>query len=492
MNMKQYLACDLGAESGRVMLGELENGKVRLHELHRFPSAAVRIAGGLRWDVLRIHEELVEGLRKAGKLGVKASGVSTDSWGVDYVLLKAGEPCLAAPYHYRDARTDDGFQKVFAKVDAETIFDETGIQFMTLNTIFQLNDDVERRKALLEFSDGFLNIADAINFYFSGVGRAEESLASTTQLYNPRNRQWSSVLTEKLEIPAKIFPEIVPSGTVLGPLLPELVETTGLKDCQVIASCSHDTAAAIAAIPASPEPGWAYLSSGTWSLLGIESPMPVINAKSRELNFTNEAGYGGTTRFLKNIIGLWIIQECRREWAREGRELDYNEITVMAEQAEPLRSLIYPNSPRFNKPGGMPARVAEYCRETGQPVPETPGAFVRCVLESLALLYRQTISELEAASGQTINRLHIVGGGSRNRLLNQFSANATRLPVFSGPVEATAIGNILIQALALGDLKSLAELRGVVAESFPPEKFVPQDGEIWESAFEKFRSLPIE
>jgi rhamnulokinase len=299
------------------------------------------------------------------------------------------------------------------------------------------------------------------------------------------------LIAEAIGLKTSLFPEIVPSGTRLGSLLPEVASETGLSGVEVIATCSHDTGAAVAAVPAEGK-GWAYLSSGTWSLLGIESPSPVINEISRTLNFTNEVGYGGTTRFLKNIVGLWIIQECRRTWAAEGHEYDYNELTRMASQAGPLTSLIYPNAPRFGKPGTMPQKIADYCRETGQPVPTQPGEFVRCAIDSLALLYRQTLEELLSATGAVVDRIHIVGGGSRNDLLNQAAADATGRKVLAGPVEATAIGNVLIQALALGHLSSLAELRKVVAESHTPSVFEPSRAPAWETAYQKFSSLPRE
>lgn len=492
MTATHYLACDLGAESGRVMLGTLEAGRISLRELHRFPSAVVRVSGTLRWDVLAIYQEILRGLCVAGSEGIPVVGVSADSWGVDYVLLKAGEPFLGVPFHYRDARTDDGFERVFRKVSRGDIFARTGIQFMTLNTLYQLNDDVEKRPELLAVADGFLNIADYFNYLLSGVPRAEVSLASTTQMYDPRARQWAGDIARAVGFECELFPELVSSGTVLGPLSPGVVEEVGLAAARVVATCSHDTAAAVAAVPAEGE-GWAYLSSGTWSLLGVELPEPLMTGESERLNFTNEVGYGGRIRFLKNIVGLWVVQECRRAWAAEGREFDYGELAGLAADARPLRSLIQPVAARFSKPGNMPEKIASYCRETTQPVPETPGEFVRCALESLALLYGQTLRELRMVTGREIQRLHIVGGGSRNALLNQLAADATGLTVRAGPVEATALGNVLIQAIALGHLKSLEDLRRVVRDSFDPQVFAPApaDAGRWEEADARFSALPI-
>jgi rhamnulokinase len=486
MNPKYYIACDLGAESGRVMLGRLEEGRLTLEEMHRFPSAAVRVLGSLRWDVLRIFEELKTGLRNIGGRHLPVVSMSVDSWGVDYVLINAVHPMLSPPFHYRDARTESTYQKVREELGSELIFAETGIQFMTINTIYHLASDLEKSRALLDVADCFLTIGDYFNYLFSGVPRVDESNASTTQLYNPRTRSWSQVLIERCGFPPKIFPQLVAPGTVLGPLLPEVAFETGLSELQVVATCSHDTGAAVAAVPAEGEEDWAYLSSGTWSLLGLELPQPLISEKVREHNFTNEAGYGGTTRFLKNIVGLWILQESRREWVRQGLELDYAALTREAESAEPFRSLIDPRAARFSKPGEMPQKIAAFCSETGQPVPEKPGQFVRCIYESLALLYRGTLEEIEQLTGRTIRRLHIVGGGSQSALLNQFAASATGRQVVAGPAEATAIGNVLLQATALGHLDSLAALRQLVRHSFALQTFEPIAPEIWRAAYQRF------
>jgi rhamnulokinase len=486
MNPKHYIACDLGAESGRVMLGRLEGSRLTLEEIHRFPSAAVRVLGSLRWDVLHIFEELKTGLRNVAQRRVPVASLSVDSWGVDYVLLNAVHPMLSPPFHYRDARTEDTYDRVREKVGAELIFAETGIQFMPINTIYHLVSDAEKSPALLEVADCFLTIGDYFNYLFSGMPRVDESNASTTQLYNPRTRSWSRELIKRCGFPSKIFPQLVPPGTVLGSLLPEVAAETGLNELQVVTTCSHDTGAAVAAVPAQEGENWAYLSSGTWSLLGLELPQPLISAKVRERNFTNEAGYGGTTRFLKNIVGLWILQESRREWARQGRELDYETLTREADDAEAFRSLIDPRATRFLKPGEMPQKIGAFCSETGQPAPDTPGQFVRCIFESLALLYRVTLEELEQLTGRTIRRLHIVGGGSQSGLLNQFAASATQRSVIAGPAEATAIGNVLLQAITLGRLESLAALRQVVRDSFDLKTFEPIAPETWGGAYQRF------
>ena len=485
MSVHHYIACDLGAESGRVMLGTLADGKLALEEIHRFTNGPVRIQGTLRWDLLRLFDELKAGVRKIAARGIKPIGLSCDSWGVDYVWLKNGEPFLTPSFHYRDpARNEGALERAFAVVPAHTIFAETGIQFMTINTLYQLHDDLQRRPWVFKCADRFLPVGDYLNFLFSGVAKSEESLASTTQLYNPRKHRWSKDLMRGFKFAKKAFPEVVPSGTVLGPVLPEL----GLTGTQVVASCSHDTGGAVAAVPAEGK-GWAYLSSGTWSLLGVELKKPIINDQSRECNFTNELGFGGRIRFLKNIVGLWIQQECRRTWQEAGREFSYEQLSDLAARAEPHRAFINPGQDSFAKPGNMPQKIVDYCRANGQEPPINEGAFIRCILESLALLYRKTLDQLEDVTGKPITTLHIVGGGSQNRLLDQLSANATGRTVVAGPAEATATGNVLIQAVALGHLKDLDELRSIVRTSFDVTTFKPQDAEAWTRAYERFQKL---
>ena len=490
MGTYHYVAVDLGAESGRVILGTLSGGRAAIEEIHRFPNGPVNVCGSMRWDLLRLFDEIKAGLRKVAARGEHISSLSTDSWGVDYVLLSGKEPMLGAPYHYRDARTDGALKKAFKTVPAEKIFAETGIQFMQINTLYQFIADRKQRPELQNFAGQFLTIGDYINFLLCGKRKVDASLASTTQMYNPRTRKWSQALIKGFGLPKHIFPPIVPCGAKLGPVLPAIASETGLKDVQVVASCSHDTGAAVAAVPAEGR-DWAFLSSGTWSLLGIESPEPIITELSRQHNFTNEVGYGNSVRFLKNIIGLWVVQECRREWAKAGQEYSYEQLTRLAEEAAPLKRFINPAAARFGKPGGMPEKVASYCRESGQAPPQNPGEIVRCTLESLAMLYDKTVKEITTVTGQTIARLHIVGGGTKNALLNQMAADATQLPVHTGPVEATAIGNILIQALALGHLPSLAALRQVVRDSFPVTVYQPKDASAWQEAKGRFVKLAV-
>ena len=481
-----YLAIDLGAESGRVMLGTLDGAKISLEELHRFPNTPVKADGALTWNITALFDEVKAGLRLAAARRLPIASLSTDSWGVDYMLFDGAGELMEPTFHYRDARTARGVEVAKSRVDWKMIFDETGIQFMPLNTLFQLAAESPER---LGRAAQMLTIADAFNFLLCGVARVDASNASTTQLYNPRTQAWSKKLIHALGLPERLFPSIIPCGTRLGPLTPALSRESSLPAIEVVASCSHDTAAAVAAVPAlaSPRtqdprpqaPSWAYLSSGTWSLLGAELPSPVISEACREMNFTNEIGFGGTVRLLKNIIGLWLVQECRREWEQAGRPFDYATLARFAEAAPPFVSLINPADARFIAPGDMPQKIAAFCRESGQPAPATPGATIRCVLESLALLYRRTLRQLEQLLGNQFERLHIVGGGSRNALLNQFTANALQIPVLAGPVEATALGNVLVQAIALGHLPSLAEARKVVRTCFEVTTFLPKEAAEW-------------
>jgi rhamnulokinase len=470
--MNAYLAVDLGAESGRVMLGALAGGRLTLEEIHRFPNRSLTEGGHLHWDLPHLLGEIFAGLEKAAARGVPVAGISADSWGVDYVLLDSKGQALGNPYCYRNAWTQAAVERLFQKMPFAEIYAETGIQFMVLNTIYHFEAQQHADPSVFARADHFLNIADFINAQLCGVEAVEQSMASTTQLYNPHTQNWSDKLATILGVKKSLFPRIVPSGTVLGPVTGKLASLPAMAQAKVVATCSHDTGAAVAAVPATGD-DWAYLSSGTWSLLGAELREPVITDAAREAGFTNEVGLGGTIRFLKNIAGLWLLQECRRAWESAGQKFSYEELTQLATANGPAVAHLDLRDSRFVTPGDMPGKIATFCRETGQPVPATPGAFTRTILESLALAYAQTLRDLERVTGRKIERLHIVGGGSRSGLLNQLTAEAVGIRVITGPVEATAIGNILIQALALGELKSEAELRRLVETSFPTQTFEP-------------------
>jgi len=480
-----YLACDLGADSGRLMLGTLDNGKIAVEELHRFPNGPVKTSGALHWNIDGLFAELKNGLKKAAARQLPIASISSDSWGVDYVLLDERGLVMQPVWCYRDSRTAYGVENVRAKVDWPTTYAETGIQFMGLNTIYQLAAEPPERLARAK---QLLLIGNAFNYFCSGVARNEISLASTTQLYNPQTKTWSKRLLDALKLREDLFAPICPSGTRLGPMKKNLATETGLPQIEVIASCSHDTGAAVAAVPASGA-NWAYLSSGTWSLMGVEWPQPVINDQARSLQFTNEIGYGGSVRLLKNIVGLWIVQECRRQWAKEGKKYDFAMLEKLAADAPPFVSLFNPDDPRFLSPDDMPRKIAEFCEETGQPAPANHGACMRCIYESHALFYRVVARRLERLTGKKIERLHIVGGGSQAATLNQCAANALKIPVIVGPTECTALGNILVQAIALGHLPSLAAAREVVRNSFELKTVTPRDAAQWDAAAVRFEKL---
>ena len=481
----RYLAVDLGAESGRVMLGTLEDGRISLEELSRFSNTPIREGDAMYWNIPALLDGIREGLARAGALGQAITSVSADAWGVDYVLLDEAGEIMEPVFHYRHPRTAEGEKRVLAKVDWPTLFDESGVQYMLLNTSIQLGSEEPQRLAKAKT---ILTIADAFNYLLSGVGRIEVSMASTTQLYNPRLAKWSDRLIQALELPASIFPKVAQPATTLGPLKPDLAEESGLAGLNVVASLSHDTACAVAACPTQSE-RWAYISSGTWSLMGLELPEPIVTDACRELNFTNEIGYGGSVRLLKNIIGLWLVQECRRAWVAEGNDYSYAKLEELAAAAEPHHSVLNPSDPRFLAPDNMPQRIAETCRETGQPVPETPGAILRCALESLALLYARTLREAEKLVGWQAEKLHIVGGGSRNALLNQLTADTANIEVVAGPTEATASGNVLVQAIAAGAVSSLTEARQIVRNSFDTETFEPNPTPEMEAIRARFDQL---
>jgi rhamnulokinase len=475
-----YVACDFGAESGRVMIGDLFRGKLTLSEVHRFTNTPIKDKTSLCWDIPRLFQELMTGLQKVALREDPIAGISCDSWGVDYLLFQADGSLITPSFHYRDPRGESGMKSFLAQVPWETVYAETGIQKMPLNTLFQLAAENPKR---LREARYLLSIADGFNYLLSNVAKFEVSAASTTQLYNPTERTWSNRLLQPLRLSQQLLPPIVPSGTVLGPLRADLAQQRGFESTRVIASCSHDTGAAVAALPANGE-NWAFLSSGTWSLMGVELREPMMSETARSMNFTNEIGYGHSVRLLKNIAGLWIVQECRRHWAEREQELDYEVMTHLAGAATPFQSLINPADPRFLSPGDMPQKVADFCKETGQPVPRKPGDVIRCVLESLALFYRHTLRQIEQLTGRKIEKLYVVGGGTKNTLLNHFTANALQIPLVIGPSEATSIGNILVQAIALGHLKSLEEARRVVLDSFACEIIQPHAA-AWEAAFDR-------
>jgi len=485
----KFLAFDFGAESGRAILGELAGSRIRLEEIHRFPNHPVKVLGHLYWNLLYLFDELKQGLIKASRSGHKnLAGIGVDTWGVDFGLVGKRNQILGNPFCYRDLRTKGMVEKACQLIPREELYYYTGIQFMPLNTIFQLLSMVETTEYLLDVTEKILFMPDLFNFLLTGEMLSEYTIASTSQLLNATRRTWEPVIFKRLNLPFQLMAPLIEPGTVIGQILPEIAEETGLQPVEVVAPACHDTASAVAAVPVQ-SPRWAYLSSGTWSLLGIEVREPIINKKSLQYNFTNEGGVKGTIRFLHNTMGLWLLQRCLAKWNRAGANLTYAEVTKLAEKAPPFKCLIDVDDLIFLNPPDMPRAIVEFCRKTGQPSPQNKGEFTRCILESLALKYRYVLEKITEVSGEPIEILHIIGGGSQNEVLNQFTANATGVEVVAGPVEATALGNIIIQAIARKELTSLEEGRELIALSFPLKRYEPRERSVWEDVYQKTRSL---
>lgn len=495
MSEQVFLAVDLGAESGRVMAGLWDGNQMRLEPLHRFPNQPVEIGESLHWDAPRLWLEIQNGLAAAARrFGKGIVSVGVDTWGVDFVLLSKSLEMLGLPHHYRDGRTTGIMAEACRRIRREEIFSETGLQFMEINTLYQLLALHKKSPELLAAADSLLMVPDYLHWCLSGEQVCEFTNATTTQFLHPINRSWSRGLLEKFGLPTQMLREVVTPGTRIGWLRSGVAEKTGLGQVAVIAPASHDTASAVAAVPTTQtgRANWAYLSSGTWSLMGLELQNAQLSPRALELNVTNEGGVDGTYRLLKNIMGLWLVQQCKRSFERcGGKELDYSGLVKLAEQVPRLQSFIDPNDQRFLNPPDMPRAIQEFCRETGQPVPESEGALVRCALESLALEYRRVLGALEEIGGSRVETIHIVGGGSRNHLLNEFTADACERTVLAGPVEATALGNLLVQARACGEIGTLAELRSIVCRSSELRRFEPQapNAVAWKEARGRFSKL---
>ncbi len=487
---KNYIGFDLGAESGRCVVGSFEKNTLRLTEVHRFSTPNLSFRGHLFWDVLAIVREIETGLRKAVRqFGPNFEGISVDTWGVDYVLLDADDRVLGYPYHYSDSRTDGMIEKALRKIAKTALYGKTGTQFAPFNTLYQLLAEQARKTNWLRVAHRLLLMPDFLLFVLSGVQRAEYTIVSTTNLSDPQKRTWAWELIDLFEFPREIFPDIVEAGTVLGPVEENIARRTGLNPAvPVIASASHDTAAAVVSVPAAGG-NWAFLSSGTWSLMGVERKDPILTEEALGYNFTNEGGVNSTVRFLKNIMGLWPVQECRRFWLEEGEEHSYEELKQMAAGAGFAGAWIDVDDLRFLRAGQMPRKIADFLRETGQPVRNDKGWLIRVVLESLAFKYRITLQELERVTGQKIDVLHAVGGGIQNDLLNQLTADAIGRPVVTGPVEGTIVGNLGVQALAKGDLASLQALRELVRNSFSLQTVAPKNSDYFDRNEAKFRKL---
>ncbi len=491
MSEKVYLGVDLGAESGRVMAGCWDGRRMRLEELHRFPNGPVAIADSLRWDILRLWNEIQTGLGAAAKrFGKSVVSVGVDTWGVDFVVLSKTGELLGQPYNYRDARTRGMIDEAGRRVPRPEIFAATGVEFMELNSLYQLLALKKNSPEILAAAETFLNTPDYLNWCLCGEKASEFSIATTTQCFNPAKRDWAFDMLAKFDLSAKIFQRIVAPGTKLGGLRASVAEKTGLSGVSVVTPAEHDTGSAVAAVPTAHtgRANWAYLSSGTWSLLGVEVKDALVSPRTLELTMTNEGGVDFTYRLLKNIMGLWLVQQCKRAFEARGRTMDYGELAQLASEAPALRSIVDPNDARFLNPPDMPGAIQSFCKETGQAAPETEGALARCALESLALKYQATLGGIEELTGQKVEVIHVVGGGSQNNLLNRLTADACNRPVFAGPVEATALGNVLVQARADGEIKNLSELRASVRNSCDLREFTPdaKASAQWEEARRKF------
>jgi rhamnulokinase len=479
---KPYLAFDFGAESGRAVLAHLQSGILTTEEVHRFPNEPVEYGGSLHWDVARLWFEVRKALSRLSE--VELAGIGVDAWGVDYALLGEGGELLENPYHYRDRRTEGVMEEVLAKVGREDIYRATGIQFMPINTLYQLFAARRQTPKLLDAAKYLLTIPDLFNYWLTGNAVCEFTNATTTQMVDPVKRNWAVGLMQRLELPAYLPAPLVEPGSILGTLLPDIEGATSLAGTCVIAPACHDTGSAVAAISA--RDGTAFLSSGTWSLLGTELDSPVITPDALRLNFTNEGGVNGTTRLLKNVMGLWMLQGCRQSWTAHGRDYDYRELIELAAREKPFGHLVDPDDESFLRPADMLAAIDKFCTRTHQPVPQEAGAYVRAVLESLAFKYRLVLRNLEHVIGKRIGQIHIIGGGSKNRLLNQLTADASGRRVLAGPAEATALGNIAVQILATGEAASLQEVRALVDRSFPTEVFDPLETDQWDRHAERF------
>jgi rhamnulokinase len=487
MQKYTFLAFDLGATSGRSIVGTLENGKMEMKELTRFPNGPIQVGNHFHWNIFSLLENLKDGLRACKKQGITPNSIGIDTWGVDFGLLDKQGTLISIPYAYRDPYTNGMPEKFFEKLSRQKVYGYTGIQVMNFNSVYQLFALKQAGSPLLEIADSMLFIPDLLTYFLTGEKRSEFTFATTSQLFNPTTMTWEKNIFEALGLPMSLMQPLVMPGEKVGVLAEQVAQETGVEQIPVVAVATHDTGSAVLAVPAEDE-DFAYLSSGTWSLMGIESKKPIINDETYKLNFTNEGGVGGTIRFLKNITGLWLLERCKVEWASR-KEYDYPELVAMAKAEKPFRFCVNPDAPDFANPASMTKAIAEFCKRTGQAIPESDAEFVRCIFDSLALKYRYTLERLKKVSPHPIKKLHVIGGGAKNALLNQLTANAIGIPVMAGPSEATAIGNIMVQAMAVGAVKSVSDARAVIRASVNPDVYNPQDAQEWNDAYVKFESI---
>ena len=485
MATHHFAAVDLGATSGRVILATLCDGKITMEEIHRFPDPIIEMQGHFYWDFPAIYKSVVDGLAKIASQGVAIEAIGIDTWGVDFVCFGKDGGVLRLPYCYRDPHTVGAPEEFFKRMSRKTLYDKTGIQIMNFNSVFQLDTLRRNNCSALETADKILFIPDALAYLLTGEAVTEYTIASTAQMIDPRTKQWDEDILSLLDLTADNFGRMVMPGEQIGVLTEQVQRMTGLGAVPVVAVASHDTGSAVAAVPMEDEKS-AYISSGTWSLMGIESQEPIISERSFELNFTNEGGIEGTIRVLKNICGMWLLERCRTEWA----EMSYGELIAAAEKEEPFRSLINPDAPCFANPASMTTAITDYCHATGQPALENIGQYVRCIFESLALRYRQVVEMLRELSPVAIERLYVIGGGARNELLNQYTANAIGIPVETGSSESTAIGNVMMQAKWAGVVVTIGDMRSMIRESLDDRKrYEPQSAGVWNEAYEKYLNV---
>lgn len=486
--MSTMAAVDLGAQSGRVAVGRFDGERLDVTEVHRFANEPVQLRGTLHWDILGLYREVLAGLRAAAAEGGRIDSIGVDSWAVDFGLLDRRGRLIGNPVHYRDQRRAAALKPVLARVPARELYERTGIQILPINTVYELAAMAAEGDPALEQAETLLMIPDLLHYWLAGARVGEWTNATSTQCLDARSGGWTDDLLDRLGIPSRMLPEVVDPGTRLGPLA---ADVAGIGTPAVVAVGTHDTASAVAAVPFRSASS-AYISAGTWSLVGVELGEPLITDESFAANLTNEGGVGGTFRLLRNVTGLWLLHECRRTWANAGQKHTFDELVALAEGAPALRSLIDPDDPSFASPGDMPARIRAFCAATGQPQPEDAAAITRCVFESLALKHAQAVDVLGAVTGVPPTEIHIVGGGARNGLLCRWTAAAAGLPVLAGPEEATLVGNLLVQAIALGEIGSVAEAREVVRRSFAPAVHEPEISSAWQEARHRLAELGTE
>lgn len=487
--MKKVLAFDLGASSGRGIIASLEDGKITLNEVHRFVNNGVSARGTFYWDILYLFDQIKQGIVKA-KLAGGFDAIGIDTWGVDFGLLDKNGELIGNPVHYRDTRTDNIPDELFKVVNRESVYEKTGIQIMSFNTLFQLYYLAKYRPETLAKADKMLFIPDLLNYFLTGAKKSEYTIASTSQLLDPYTRDWHRELLEELDIPQNFLCDIVPAGTTVGKLTDDVCEELGVDSVPVIAVGSHDTASAVVSVPTDKK-DFVYISCGTWSLFGTELDAPNISEAGCRASYTNEGGYNGSIRYLTNIMGLWLIQESRRTWIKQGRELSFGDLEQMALKCKPFKCFIDPDSPEFAKPGDIPERVRRFCERTGQYVPQTIGEVMRCIYESLALKYKHAFLNLGTLTGKAFGGIHVVGGGTKDPLLCRMTAAACNVEVMAGPIEATALGNIAVQLMTLGEISDITEARAIIKNSFDIKSYMPEDTSAWDSAYESFKKILV-